>query len=93
MRRGEESKKAYKNLNYDFLFFHTIVLNILTPISHQVHNSQIYLNPLKHFKLSVSIKTSEFLEPHHLIFWNLEPQHDWLIVSKKPTKNDKYKIK
>ena len=68
MRRGGESKKTYKILNYDFLFFHTIILNILTPISHQVHNSQTYLNPLKHFKLSVSKKTSEFLEPQHFIF-------------------------
>ena len=62
MGRGGESKKAYKNLNYDFLFLHTFILNILTPTSHQVHNSQTYLNPFKHFKLSVSKK--------HLNFWN-----------------------
>ena len=92
MRRGE-SKKAYKNWNYDFLFFHTIILNILTPISHQVHNSQTYLNPLKHFKLSVWKKNLNFLNHNILFFRNLEPRHDWLIVSKKPTKNDKYKIK
>ena len=47
--------------------------------THITSGSQICLNPLIHFKLSASKKTSEYMEP----------QHDRLIDSKTPTRNDK----